>query len=178
MPVESDESTHHGFKRITESNWKEMDEIIQFPSPVTAESWLRACLKPQVKSSAPEEIAALFEVARGSMIYGWFFYPLITLASEQVYRVLEAAARLRCLESGITPSKLSKKGKPLKPDFAQLISALIRRGFIFPTERGRWEAARRLRNSASHPLRQAIISAGMSLDVLESSAELLNKLFP
>lgn len=91
-----DDSSHHGFKRITVANWKDTDEIIHFPAPVAESTWVSACLKPQLDSSVPKEIVALFEVARGSMVYGWCFYPLITLAAQQFHRIQEAAARAAC----------------------------------------------------------------------------------
>lgn len=171
------DSTHHGFKRISISNWKEMDEIIQFPSPVGDETWVKACLRPQLKSGVPNEVAAMFEVARGSMIYGWFFYPLITLATEQLHRVQETAAREKCRQLGITPAKRTKKGALLEPKLIEVIGALVKHGTIKTSEEVRWQAARRLRNSSSHPRGQSILSPGMSLRTLESTTELINKLF-
>jgi hypothetical protein len=171
------DSIHHGFKQITVSNWKEMDDIIQFPSPVRDETWLKACLKPQLKTDVPNEVVAMYEVARGSMIYGWFFYPLITLATEQFHRVQETAAREKCRHLGIAPAKFTKKGTLLEPKHSEVIEALVRHGTIKKSDEVRWHAARRLRNSSSHPQHQSILLPGMSLGVLKSTTELINKLF-
>jgi hypothetical protein len=43
----------------------------------------------------PEPIRELFDVARGAMIYGWFFYPLFRLGEDQLHRVVEAAVVAR-----------------------------------------------------------------------------------
>ena len=139
---------------------------------------MQACLKPQLESSVPKEVVAMFEVARGSMIYGWFFYPLITLATEQLHRVQETAAREKCCQLGIAPAKLSKKGLSLEPKLSEVIGALVKHGTIKASEEARWQAARRLRNWSSHPQRQTIISPGMSLGALESTTQVINKLFP
>ena len=167
----------YGFKRITMANWNETDDIIQFPSPVRDETWVKACLKPETNSAVPKKITAMFEVARGSMIYGWFFYPLITLAAEQCHRVLEAGARTRCEQLGL-PTKIPKKKGGLRDAiFSELIKSLAKHGAIFQRDLPRWGATRHLRNSASHPSRQTILSPGMAISCLESSVELLNQLF-
>lgn len=172
-----DELIPPGFKRITLSNWREMDDVIQFPIPVCEERWVNACLGPQLATAVPMEIAALFEVARGSMIYGWFFYPLITLATEQCHRVLEAGARARSSQLGL-PTKVPKRnGKMRDSMFSEVIEALAKHGVISPKDRKRWDATRNLRNWSSHPVRQSISSPGMALSALDSTVELLNRLY-
>jgi hypothetical protein len=84
----SDSSKTFGFKRITAENWQDAD-VPRLFGLTTPDNWIGAHLQPQLSPNVPQEIAALFEVARGSMIYGWFFYPLITLGAEQCYRVLD-----------------------------------------------------------------------------------------
>ncbi len=172
-----DDSIQYGFKRISPANWKEMDEIIQFPSPVTDEIWVRACLKPQLESSVPENIAALFEVVRGSMVYGWFFYPLITLATEQCHRVVEAGARLRCEQLGLATKRVGKDGKSLDMKFADIVQSLVNAGAISRSDQPRWNSVRKLRNRSSHPARQTILSPGMALSIVEIAATFLNRLF-
>lgn len=72
--------THFGFKRITAENWQEPD-VPRLFGLTTPNAWIEAHLQPQLSPNVPQEIASLFEVARGAMIYGWFFYPLITLGA-------------------------------------------------------------------------------------------------
>jgi hypothetical protein len=166
-----------GFKRITVSNWKAADEILQYPYLVPDEIWVKACLKPALDSTVPKAVIEIFEVARGAMIYGWFFYPLITLAAEQCNRVLEAGARARCEQLGL-PIKIRKRNGELRDvAFAALVDLLAKHGALSKSDRVRWDAGRRLRNSASHPSSQSIISTGMAISSLESTVELVNKLF-
>lgn len=61
--------THFGFKRITAENWQEAD-IPRLFGLTTLDNWIEAHLQPQLGANVPQEIASLFEVARGSMIYG------------------------------------------------------------------------------------------------------------
>jgi hypothetical protein len=137
--------TSYGFKRITAANWQEPD-VPRLFGRMTAEAWIEAHLTPQLSPKVPKEIAALFEVARGSMIYGWFFYPLLTLASEQCYRVLEAAARHRCAQAGILLKRTNKKGQAADTSFANNIKALVQSGVLPADDTRRWEASRTLRN--------------------------------
>jgi hypothetical protein len=99
------------FKRMTPENWKTGDDIFHWPQPIAEDKWVKACLGPQLKPIVPQDIRELFEVARGSMIYGWFYYPLITLAKEQFARIMETAARERCRQLGIAPARINKKGE-------------------------------------------------------------------
>lgn len=41
------------------------------------------------------------------MVYGYFFYPLYTLASEQLFRVAEAVVTHKCHELGASPKKMN-----------------------------------------------------------------------
>lgn len=165
-----------GFKRITAENWQDAD-VPKLFGLVTPCSWLEAHLEPQLSSTVPQDIASLFEVARGSMIYGWFFYPLITLATEQCYRVIEAAVRKRCQQAGIPTKKQSKSGRTIETKFVQNIESLIGAGIIAEADRSRWDVTRRLRNITSHPDFQMILPPGTTTSHLVSTAEMLNSLY-
>ena len=91
-PMNPPTSTHHGFKHITAANWQEPDLPCSFFC-YTSDYWVEAHLKPRLGPNVPSDVVALFEVARGAMIYGWFFYPIITLGAEQCLRVLEAGVK-------------------------------------------------------------------------------------
>ena len=71
------------FKTLTSENWLTAD-----PSSViflkvshkdgtttrmTGEEWLTLFLDPKLSKSVPENLRTLFEVARGSLAYGYFF---------------------------------------------------------------------------------------------------------
>ncbi len=116
----------------------------------------------------PEEVQVLFEVARGAMVYGWFFYPLYMLGTEQLTRVGEAAVafkwdRLDAPEETVT--------------FGARVDWLRARGHLSEEEEARWHSLRQLRNSASHPKKQRIINQAMALGLLESVVRDVNRLF-
>ncbi|SRR5258707_7611595 len=168
--------THFGFKRITAANWQRPD-VPRLFELTTPSNWIEAHLQPRLSPNVPQEIASLFEVARGSMIYGWFFYPLITLGAEQSYRVLEAALRKRCEQAGIQIKRLTKKGKMIDTRFAENIESLVRAGIIPVADVPRWDIARILRNLASHPDSQSIMTPGITISLLSSVTDLLNSLY-
>lgn len=171
------ETVHYGFKRISPANLLEDDEHPSYPSRLRGEKWVQACLKPRLAPTVPDEIAFLFEVARGSMIYGMFFLPLASLAIEQSFRVLEAGARVRCKQLGWA-SKKSGKTKAL-PDvsFADVIAELKRVGQIPDHDSDVWKSMVFLRNSFSHHTSQAIRARHDAIAQLTFVAELLNRLF-
>ncbi len=49
--------------------------------------WVKKILRPALSKKTPKDVAYLFEVARGSMCYGFYFYPLFSMASEQLHDV-------------------------------------------------------------------------------------------
>ena len=83
--------TKFGFKEININNWLEPDDALRGfvrispdgqPHTMTGDEYLQFILEPKLHSSVPSEVQGLFEVARGVMVYGYFFYPLYTLAVE------------------------------------------------------------------------------------------------
>jgi len=166
-----------GFKEITPSNWLEPEGVLkgfvrmsldgQF-HPITGEEYLRDILSPQLLSSVPRDVQALFEVARGAMVYGYFFYPLYTLAAQQLFRVAEAAITHKCKALGAPKSCNT---------FQKGVKWLVGNGGIPKSELCRWDAVRKLRNAASHPRRQSIFMPGNAIGMLEGIAEQINALF-
>jgi|GEM_PF-5977543 ATPases with chaperone activity, ATP-binding subunit len=139
LPLEDGPATiQYGFKRVTWSNHLEQDHHPAYPSKMRGEQWAQACWKPQLIPSVPKEIAFLFEVARGSMIYGLYFLPLASLASEQCYRVLEAGARQRWKDLGLS-KKIGGKKKVLSDiPFSEVIAALRKAGRIPQIDSDAW----------------------------------------
>jgi hypothetical protein len=165
-----------GFKKITPSNWLDPDKVLRGfvkmsstrAQPLTADDYLRHILSPELIESVPKDVRALFEVARGAMIYGYFFYPLFTLAAEQLFRVSEAAVSHKCKALGAPKSKRK---------FIEKIEWLINNGIIPSSELIRWDAIRNLRNAASHPERQSILAPGNAIGLLEGISRQINSLF-
>ncbi len=176
-PIKPADKIQYGFKRISPANLLEPDDHPSWPCRTRGEKWVRECLKPQLESNVPEEIAFLFETARGSMIYGMFFLPLASLAAEQCCRVLEAAVRHRCKQLGLLKKKVGKaKALPGIP-FVELIELLQHDGKIPEGDLDAWKSMVFLRNRFSHPTSQTILSLKDAAGVLTYHSELLNQLF-
>jgi len=109
-----------------------------------------------LEPSVPEDVAFLFEVTRGSMVYGMFFLPLASLATEQCYRVLEAGARRRCKQLGLMKMKPGKRKALPDTPFAELVAALKRADKIPEGDLHAWDTMPFLRNHFSHPTSQLL----------------------
>jgi hypothetical protein len=158
------DATWH-FRRIASDNWLNADVPSYFPG-TRPSAWINTMLAPQLAPHLPLEIVRLFEVARGALVYSWFFYPLATLAAEQSHRVIESAVRLCC----------DQLGQPART-FADGIKIITAVGLIATAEFQQWDATRGLRNAASHPETQTIWDPGQSVQIFELTAAMLNKLF-
>ena len=165
-----------GFKEINPSNWLERDEVLKgfvkiTPSgsqSLTAHDYLNHILKPILSESVPEDVRRLFEVARGAMVYGYFFYPLYTLAAEQLFRVTETAITHKCKLSGTPKSEKF---------FKQKLKYLLDNGVISNSEYAQWDSVRNLRNITSHPKHQLIFTPGDAIGILENICKQVNFLF-
>jgi hypothetical protein len=72
------------FKTLTSENWLTADPTSVIfvklshtdgtVTQMTGEEWLALFLDPILSKSVPENVRVLFEVARGSLAYGYFFY--------------------------------------------------------------------------------------------------------
>jgi hypothetical protein len=167
------EENAFGFKRVSSANWLTIDPawegvLISLSGSDSSTGWVEDLSRMELDAMIPLSIRKVFEVARGTLIYGLMFYPLLTLGAEQLFRVLEAAASLQCHTLN-APSQVRT--------FARKIDWLTSQKLISLEERTRWHAMRKLRNLGSHPTEQAIFSIGMTLTVLDSTAELINMLF-
>lgn len=164
-------------RSLTLENWSDPDPVSQMfaiiahdgtARPISANEYVAGFLEPELSPDVPTSIRALFETARGALCYGWFFHPLCTLASDQLYRVVEAALRHQYRELG--------NGRRA-PNFSSLIDAAFRDGRFPEHMRGQLNALRELRNHASHPENQTIIGTGSAQRTLSLVADFLNTLF-
>jgi hypothetical protein len=162
-----------GFKRLTVENWLTPDPVWQhfahppFADPATA--WVQDIMIHDLAPTVPLAVRRLFEVARGSLAYGFLFYPLLTVGTEQISRVLEAAVANRCIAL-MTSSK--------DDSFSDRINWLHEAGHFSAAQHRRWHNARKLRNHSSHPKDQSIVDPNMTVEMLRMAVELINELFP
>lgn len=163
---EADQNSHHGFKRIHAENWN-VPDIPRFFPDFSESLWVQTHLAVYLNPNVPADLQKLFEVSRGAMIYGWFFYPLLTVGAQQAERLLESAVWMRCKNGGW------KVG-----NYHNNLKTLVQHGVIAAEDESRWQAARMLRNAASHQKQQTIYSPGMAFGNLALTAEWLNQLFP
>ena len=158
-----------GFKEIDAGNWLTPDPVVlHFAGMERATDYVEAVLAPRLSGNVPEDIQKLFEVARSAVLYGYLFYPLYTLGMEQLLRIGEAAVASRCTQLGIP--KDEKK-------FSDQIDWLAEHGMFDRGQFSAWLALRRLRNSASHPDRQSIVTPGSAIGFLDGVAGDINALF-
>jgi hypothetical protein len=170
------------FKRLTTENWAERDRVNEHfhhvdphagtAAPMSGDDWAREFLKVELDPRVPEEIRDLFAIARGTMLYGHFFYPLYQAGSEQLYRVADAAAGRRYKDLGGPPDKDGRL-----PRFASRTTWLRDHGAISDRDAAQWEAVRQLRNIASHPERASVFTPGNALSSLVTTRHIIDALF-
>jgi len=159
-----DKSLH--FSRITAENWRMPDRKHYMPVGIEKAQWIKPFLAPRLEATVPLDVIRVFEIARGCLIYSWFFYPLATLSLEQCTRVCEFAARERC-------RLLRQRSRT----FAESLRILVAAGLISANDAPRWKAVRELRNDRSHLEGFMLSDPGEALKVLSRTAELINLLF-
>jgi len=165
-----------GFKKLDLDNWKKPDEMTTAfrrlsdgePKIIQGNDWMRKILKPKLIGQVPIEVKRLFEVVRGAFAYGYYFYPLYTLGTKQLYRVSESAIKHKCRLCSVP-----KKAK----SFCEKLNWLKGQEIISESEHTKWTATRKLRNITSHPDNQSILMPSMAITHLSLSSEMINKLF-
>jgi len=176
------QDTHFEIKKLGVFNWQVPDTTTvgwrtMAGAAKTEEDWVKFFLAPTLDSHVPVQLAKLLEVARGAMIYSWYFYPLATLGAEQCFRLYDTGTRIRCGQLGISTKTVTKKGVEMDAPFSANVKSLMKKGIIQETDQYRWDAIRELRNSSSHPERQTILAPDDAQTILCVVVELLNDLF-
>lgn len=154
------------FSRITEDNWLSPDRKHYIPMGVTREQWIAFFLSQQLSPDVPQTILRAFEVARATMIYSWFFYPLATLGQEQLFRVGKLAVHERC-------RALQQESN----DYDGQLEALVAAQIISSETRIRWSAVGRLADDRAFLAGPTLMDAGQAIGTLELMARLISALF-
>lgn len=139
---------------------------------MTGGSWARLFLSVKLNGKVPPEVRDLFAAARGALVYGWFFYPLLAIGEQQLHRVADAAIAHRYRALG---GPLTRGGR--LPSLARRIRWLIAEGVIPEEMARRWDAIRELRNIGSHPEFQMLHLPGDALESLAIVADSVDALF-
>lgn len=158
------------FKKITVDNWREPDETSSLSINIPLNEWINIILEPNLIEAVPTEIKKLFEVARGALVYGYFFYPLYTLGLEQLFRVAEAAVTRKCKTMEAPPTIY-------EGPFQNKVHYLVEKKVIPNQKKEVWNAIRILRNIASHPQDQSIHAPGEVIGKIARIADEINSLF-
>lgn len=167
----------YGVKKITPHNINSSDLVgFSFTQP----EWIAWFDEIQLHCAVSEDLFRQFEVARGTMISAWFYYPLLTVGFEQCHRIVESAVRLFAKEHGFDTKDAIRHGKrrTQTAKYAELIDEIFKRGVAPETDRIRWDAGRYLRNSSAHPEGQNIMLPSDAKMALRVCAERIETLFP
>ncbi len=163
-------------KVIDHDNWLLADEGSKSQA-ADAREWRKAFLSIQLDPAVQREVARMFEAARGGMLYGHFFQPLMAMGLEQCYRVLESGARARCAQAGLPVTCVDSQGKPHPLSFGHNLRALAKQGLISDADLLLWRQARELREWVAAPEHQAALTLEHGVTALSRAAELLGRLF-
>jgi hypothetical protein len=135
---------------------------------VTAEEWIGRVLRHKMNERVPPDIRTLFRGAQAMLAYGCFYYPIATLALEQLLRVLEAAVTVKCRQLS---------GPAAKEAFQRKLKWLCEQGIISQEQWLDWDAFRSIRNSTSHPQYQMLMPPAMADRTFAMLCEGLSNLF-
>lgn len=171
-------------KTITKDNWLEVDSIMasgffaRFSmtdgvKPLPANDWVERFLVPTLSPNVPDDVRGLFEVARGAMLYGVFFYPLFTLGLEQAFRLMEAAAKAKATSLGISMGKTKGRYR----SYGAILAELFAKKALTKTEYEWWSNAKEFRNETTHAMSQPVLMPPQIVGMLTSITEAINRLF-
>ncbi len=165
------------YKQITLENWTQPDPASTCfvsihsdgtSSNIKAEQYFSDIMNHTLSKQIPEDIQKLYEVTRGTMTYGYYYYPIFTVAVEQLFRIVESSVSYVC-KALSSPASIKT--------FNRKIEWLIETGIIEANEKVRWDGLRSLRNSRAHPKSQMILPPGPVLALFDEMTTDINSLF-
>ena len=164
----------YGFKLVDETNVLIPDDVFKAlvtidedgPRPVAPADTMQALQEVRLEKSVPLNVRRAFQMALGAMAYAYWYYPLLTLAAQQILRVADFASDIFARE----------RGMDLQYSLAARLKALAKDGAVDELQLRRWEGIRRLRNSATHPSFQQIWGPAQAIDVARAVADAINTL--
>jgi hypothetical protein len=163
-------------KVIDHDNWLLADAPTR-EQVADVRGWRQAFLGVRLDPCVPQDVARLFEAARGGMLYSYFFQPLLISGVEQCYRALEFGARIRCAQLGVDVYCHDNRGKAYPLSFGHNLKLLAGQGLIDAADLALWQQARELREWVAVPAHQASLNQSHGVTALSRAAELLGRLF-
>ena len=86
--------TDRRFKALTAENWLEPDPTgdafgeIHLGTgdrrPMSGDRWVEHFLRVELSADVPGDVRDMWSIARGVLLYGWFFYPLYALGDAEL----------------------------------------------------------------------------------------------
>jgi len=166
MTKPTDYDVNLGFKRLTPQNWLATDPTTEFwggdPQHLAVD-----VLAPRLGTHVPRAVHRKFETARAAMVYAGFFHPLYALGYEQLFRVSETAARLRCEELG----------GPHTKGFEKVVNWLVKRGEIDEWDVTLWPQLIKARDATTHGRDQWQVPADNGRAEVEGFVKRIDRLF-
>jgi hypothetical protein len=170
-------------KILTKNNWQEMDPTCDNflfldhdtgnSGPLFPDQWVDTMFATQLHEVVPDDIKELFEVARATMLYGYFYYPLFNLGLEQFHRVAEAAlSKIYQTQNG---PETTRNGR--FPTLFFKISWLKENGHMSDEDFKEWDWVREARNIGSHLVALKLYPPIPATMALEETANRINRLF-
>jgi len=165
------------YKKISCENLFECDQVmsafrILLPNGknrvITLKEWFNKIFQKKLNDSIPIVVSEQIEITRNIMVYGYFFYPIFTFASEQLTRIAENAINIRCNSLQCPKSKKTFKEKI---EWLHKNSLLSKESYL------KWESIIKLRNKFSHPEKQSIITPFMGIELINNIVEEINNLY-
>jgi hypothetical protein len=170
------------FKALTRENWSAPDETSQIfvelnigsgeKRQLTGDRLVEVFLGAELDDTVPQDIRDMWEVARGVLAYGWFFYPLYALGEDQLHRVADAAVLARYQQ---LDGPRDRRGQ--WPSLYARLEWLVQQGQFDEPLRRQWDAIRELRNYGSHATYARISMPLDAMRTLELLAREINGLF-
>jgi hypothetical protein len=166
-------------KSLTTENWLQPDaDGLSFikaageTDEMASEDWLALFLRVKLAAAVPENVRAAFEVARGALVYGYFFAPLFALVAEPLARAAQSAVYEKC--QGLGVKTVSANGKQLH--LSQALAWLRHHDCISRAELHQWEELFKFADAAAAS-KKSVPSAATIVKYFNSVGEKINALF-
>ena len=134
----------------------------EIPSDDAVRERIEMFTSQSLPATVPETVWRMFEVAKGAMCYGLWFYPLFTLGQHHLSRLFEWMVRDR--HEALRARKSS--------NFKAMIHWMIKNKQFPDDNEVRWNAMYDIRNNVSHPEMQALTHPHQALRSLRQMRDL------